>query len=50
MNTPRLRREGEYLLHAYFLPVVVLLLRAFSELLIRMLHQFGLGCIKNGAL
>ena len=25
-------------------------LRAFSELLICMLHQFGLGCIKNGAL
>ena len=27
-----------------------ILLRAFSELLICMLHQFGLGCIKNGAL
>ena len=27
-----------------------LLLRAFSELLICMLHQFGLGCITNGAL
>ena len=29
---------------------VLFLLRAFSELLICMLHQFGLGCIKNGAL
>ena len=29
---------------------ISILLRAFSELLICMLHQFGLGCIKNGAL
>ena len=29
---------------------LVALLRAFSELLICMLHQFGLGYIKNGAL
>ena len=38
------------IVRAHCATTTVILLRAFSELLICMLHQFGLGCIKNGAL
>ena len=46
--------ESEYMmlltLSSQQMVMPTFLLRAFSELLICMLHQFGLGCIKNGAL